>query len=187
MTYRLLFLIPFVLGACDVLGEVTGEGGGGGGESSSQARWPNNVFTVDIGGVYGHSLEEGEIVALDWAAQSTTACWPGNENSNFNGNHVFFATVQPAGSLLTVAVTPEPGLDVSMYLMQLSLNEAPVPPDVPRALSCDYGADVQYDSNPGEVEYFQTLGYPQDVNVLIGVAGANGAVAGDFELELYIQ
>jgi hypothetical protein len=167
---------------CDVVGDVTGIEGG-----ESSARWPNDVFTVDIGGVYAHDLAEGEVVDLAWASQSEVNCWPGNENTNFNGNHVFFATVQPANSFLTVAVTPQPGVDVSMYLMQLSSDEAPVPPNVDRALSCDYGADVQYDSNPGEVEYFSTLGYGTDVNVLIGVAGANGTTAGTFEVELFTE
>jgi hypothetical protein len=57
---------------------------------------------------------------------------------------------------------------------QASGNEVPVLAAVDRALSSDYGADVQHNSNPERVEYFSTLGYGPDANALIGIAGANG-------------
>jgi len=165
------------LTGCGIIAEATG----------GNARWPNDVLTVETGGIYQHDLDEGEVIDLDWADSSSVACWTSNENSNFNGTHVFFATVQPADSVLTVAATPGSNTDISMYLMQLSRDVAPVPPEVTTARSCDISADYQYDSNPGEVEYITTLGYGEDVNVLIGIAGANDTVVGEFDLELYLE
>lgn len=187
MNVRLILLAGAMLMACDSLPDPGGVGGADGGDNERQARWPNEVYTVEIGGLYEHDLSEGKTVDLSWADRSGNACWPGTENSNFNGNHVFFATVQPADTYLTVSAIPEPGLDISLYLYQVDLNEAPVPPDVDGVLSCSISADVQYNSNPGQVEYVRTLGYPRDVHVLIGVAGANDTTEGTFRLELFAE
>ncbi|MFK7927567.1 MAG: hypothetical protein AB8H79_05235 [Myxococcota bacterium] len=177
MKTPLVCIAALWLTGCGFIAEATG----------GNARWPSDVLTVEPGGVYRHDLSEGASIDLDWADSSTVACWTSNENSNFDGAHLFFATVQPADSVLTVAATPGANTDISLYLMQLPLDEAPVPPNVTSARSCDISADYQYDSNPGEVEYITTLGYGDDVNVLIGIAGANGTVDGEFDLELYLE
>lgn len=155
--------------------------------ASATGGWPTDVFRVEDGGVYGHDLSEGEVVDLDWADDSSYACWPGTENTNFSGSHVFFGMVQPPDTYLTVVAVPEPGLDVSLYLMQLADGERWVPPSDSSPLACEAGFDQQNDNNPGEVEYIETLGYPSNVNVLIGVAGANGVTEGAFELEVFLQ
>ncbi|MBN2800626.1 MAG: hypothetical protein JXX28_15900 [Deltaproteobacteria bacterium] len=164
------------LSGCNALSSAAGVG------------WPTDVFTVDIGGIYGHDLSDGAPIDLEWASDSSFACWVGTENQNFDGNHVFFGLTQPANTFLTVAATPEPGLDVSLYLMQMGTDTFIVPPSTDAyPLSCDAGFDQVHDANPGEVEYIETLGYEHDVNVLIGVAGVNGGSSGAFELELYAE
>lgn len=78
--------------------------------SAAGIGWPGDVYNVEIGGVYGHDLADGEVIDLTWAEDSSTACWVATENQNFSGSHVFFGMTQPADSYLTVAVTPEAGL-----------------------------------------------------------------------------
>ena len=150
--------------------------------------WPENVYNVEIGGVYGHDLSEGEVIDLTWASDSSTACWVETENQNFSGSHVFFGLTQPADSYLTVAVTPEAGLDVSMYLMQMTTDLHLVPPSLSSyPNSCNVGFDPIHDANPGESEFVEVLGYPTDTNVLIGIAGTDDLTAGAFELEIYAE
>lgn len=151
--------------------------------------WPGDVYIVEDGGLYGHDLSEGELIDLDWADNSDVACWVETENMNFDGNHVFFALTQPIGDYLTVAATPDPGLDLSIYAMQMTTDLFEVPPsDTLDVFSCEAGFDWVHDANPGEVEYVNLSPRDdQDVHVLIGVAGANGETSGGFELELYSE
>lgn len=149
--------------------------------------WSTDVFTVEIGGIYDHALEDGEVIDLGWAAESNVACFPATENENFDGSHVFFGLVQPANSYMTVAATPELGLDISMYALQMPRDVFETPGGLTNTLNCDDAYDFEFDNNPGELEYIETLGYGDDINVLIGVAGAHGAVAGEFELEIYAE
>lgn len=156
--------------------------------SGAGVGWPVEVFTLDVGGVYAHDLGDGAPLAdLSWAADSSVACWVGTEDQNFNGSHVFFATEQQANTLLTVAVSPEPGLDISIYVMHMDTNQFLVPPDFSAGypLNCDAGVDQVHDSNPGEVEYVEAVGYANPTNIFIGVAGVNGGSVGAFEVELY--
>lgn len=176
MRSNLILLVFLLLSGCASIASATGTG------------WPADVYRVEVGGVYAHDLSEGEVLDLDWADDSSFACWPGTENANFSGSHVFFGMVQPPDTYLTVVAVPEPGLDLSLYLMQIADGERWVPPAAEHApLTCEAGFDQQNDNNPGEVEYIETLGYQTDVNVLIGVAGANGLTEGGFELEIFLE
>ncbi len=141
--------------------------------------WPEGEPTL----TWDDDLASGAPLDLDWADLSSVACWPGTEDSNFDGAHVLFQGSQGADRDLYVRVTPEPGLDVSLYAMQFG-GDIQAPPDVSSCVTCEASADWIDDSNPGVEEEVYLSGF-DPYEVLIGVAGAGGAVTGGFGLELW--
>jgi hypothetical protein len=141
--------------------------------------WPSGEPTLS----WTDDLASGAPVDLDWDDQSSVACWPGTEDANFNGSHVFFEVTQAADIDLYLRVTPEPGVDVSLYAMEFD-GSIQTPPDVSDCLSCEASADWTDDSNPGGTEEVYLSGY-NPYQVLIAVAGANHADTGGFTLELW--
>jgi len=128
-------------------------------------------------------LSSGTTVDLNWADLSSVACWPGTENSNFNGHHVFFELTQAADQALHVRVTPDNGVDVSLYAMEFNGN-VQAPPDVTACVSCEASADWTNDANPGQTEEVFLSGF-NPYEVLIGVAGADHTDTGGFTLEVW--
>jgi hypothetical protein len=134
-------------------------------------------------------LERGGVVALDWAAKSSMACFPATENVNFDGNHVLYQVTLPKSSDLYVTATPtDPSLDLSVYAYQVSATSTPaVPPNVSSATSCEAGYDAKTDNNPGVAETVHLNSTTNQYNVIIGVAGAHGAKAGAFKLKIDVK
>lgn len=153
---------------------------------ASNGGWPASVEPACVGQEIIVNLGSGSTIDLDWADESDVACFPGTENLNFDGNHVFFWFAQPESSVLTVTATPESGVDSSVYVIQ-SANRYEVPPDVVSAVSCEAGYDAQTDSNPGEADEAVVTATTNPYDVLIGVAGAGGITSGSVTLTLALE
>jgi hypothetical protein len=134
-------------------------------------------------------LEDGGKIALDWAAKSSMACWPSTEDMNFNGNHTLFTTTLPSYSDLQITAVPlDPKLDLSVYSYMVSATSTPtLPPGISSALSCEAGYDAKKDKNPGASETVKQIALKNPYRVVIGVAGANGAATGPFELKIDVK
>jgi len=132
-------------------------------------------------------LNEGEVIDLNWADQSTVACWPGTENDNFTGPHVFYGSYIPRSSKLTATATPAEGVDLSLYVIELLSDEYDVPPNLERCVSCEASYDAISNSNPGEVESTYVTAIDSPYNVLIGIAGAAGHTSGGFSLSVSLE
>ena len=130
------------------------------------------------------NLSEGATMELSWASSSSMACWPGNEDPNFTGNHVLYERTQPVSTTFIIRVTPADGVDVSVYGIQRTSGTTTLPPDLTSAFSCEAGYDAPNDSNPGEAEVIELTGYAEYATV-IGVAGANGAASGAYVIEIW--
>ena len=146
--------------------------------------WSTSVAPACVGETIVVDLSDGQAIDLDWADESDVACFPGTENLNFDGNHVFFWYAQPEGSVLTVSIQPDDDVDASVYAIQSAGERYEVPPDVVSAVSCESGYDAQTDSNPGEAESVQLTATTVGYDVLIGVAGAGGTTSGTVTLSL---
>ena len=153
----------------------TPEGNGG---------WASAVAPACVGQSIVVDLSDGQAIDLDWADESDVACFPGTENLNFDGSHVFFWYAQPEASVLTVTIEPDDDLDASVYAIQSAGERYEVPPDVVSAVSCEAGYDAQNDSNPGASESVELTATTAGYDVLIGVAGAGGASSGTVTLNL---
>ncbi len=178
--------LVLLIGGCEDL--KPGDTGAEGCEAAaSGSGWPGNAEPITVGDVLSRDLSCGESVDLDWASDSSVACFPDTEFTNFDGKHQFFSYRQPENSLLTVFVEPDDGVDVSVYVIQSAGDRYEVPPDVTAAISCECAYDAQTDSNPGETEDVTVTATTNGYDVLIGVAGAGGQSSGGFKVSLSLQ
>ncbi len=129
-------------------------------------------------------LADGEKISLDWADDSSIACWPATENENFNGNHVFFTVDKGGKDDIIVEADPASGVDVSLYTLEFSVGSEQTPPDITSAARCEAAFDAQNDANSGEPEATELYGFG-DRTLLIGVAGAKGATSGAFTVRIW--
>ena len=131
---------------------------------------PDDVITGD--------LSEGGILSdLDWAQNSSVACWPGNEHINFMGNHVFYSVDQDPHTLVTATVTPASAdVDVNVYILQQTEGNSQVPPNV--TAWCG-GVPAVNRLNPGR-RFCELTAINKSYYNVIGVAGPEGVVSGGF-------
>ena len=145
-----------------------------------------NVSSVAIGESVTGDLSEGVVLdTLDWAQNSSVACWPGNEHINFMGAHVFYAVDQDPHTLLTARVTPAADdVDVNVYILQQAEGNAQVPPEVTSVVSCEVGFPQSTDSNPGEEDSASVTAINKSYYNVIGVAGPEDVISGGFTLTI---
>ena len=142
------------------------------------------VIEVEVDTSVTGDLSTGEIIDISWAESSLIACWPGNENINFEGAHVFYQLDHPAHTRLTARVIPDDeDLDVNVYILQYGFGDEQIPPDVTTAVTCEAGYPWSTDSNPGEVDSTFVDSVNNDYAIVIGVAGPQGVVSGGYTLE----
>jgi hypothetical protein len=144
------------------------------------AQWPLGVKPAGVGAALIEELAEGEVIDLAWAQQSAVACFPANQDDLFSGPHRFFAVQQAADQGLVISVAPEPGVDLSLYTLQVATNFFGVPPDIQNAVTCD----TALKAGAGEAEVRSLWGPNNPYNVIVGVAGVQGQNTGRFLLEV---
>ncbi len=142
--------------------------------------WPPAVTLLTPSGGLAQAtgnLSNGTCMNLDWADDSSVACFPATRNYFFEGNHVFYALDRAiqGGTEVTVAVQPQPGVEVSLYAYIMGENSFMVPPRVPSVLQCEasYPVGVYPPPNPGQVEQvgFSIPSTAGPYNLFVGVAG----------------
>lgn len=145
----------------------------------------------NVGQISG-SISGGQKIPLRWAESSQVACFPGTRFEMFNGNHVLYRVTMPAATSMKIELKPKNGAPLSLYALRQGSRpqDHAVPPNVQRAISCEASYPI-YANLPGgrtvsnkddgnrKVEFI-SVGSPY--SILIGVAGAKGATAGDFDL-----
>ncbi len=138
------------------------------------------------------NLDRGAPMPLRWAESSQVACFPGTRFNEFQGNHVLYRMVMPPYSELKITVTPKDKKKrTNVYALRLGENNYDLPPNIVRAISCEaaypiYAGTPNYraPAKPKSVEYISiNKGY----NIVIGVAGAERVIAGEYELKIEIQ
>ena len=145
-------------------------------------RAKHNQTTTIRGDIRG-----GKIIPLDWASRSGTACWPATRNVHYNGNHVLYRLEMPPYSEMKVELKPKPGVDLSLYGYQTG-RRVTLPPNGASHL-CEASAlhgvrNIRTTANPGQPERIKLVALKNPYTVIIGVAGAQKARAGAFELKI---
>jgi hypothetical protein len=128
-------------------------------------------------------LEDGKAMSLDWATGTNVGCWPATENRNFDGHHVLTSEVYGPDMDVFVRVTPQDGVDVSLYTLRIAPKDEHLPPTIYRA-SCQASYDRKGDHNPGVSEGVQVRG-SHEYRIVVGVAGAAGAKTGGYRVEVW--
>lgn len=141
------------------------------------------------------NLSQGNILEdLEWAENSSTACWVGIRNVEFEGNHVFYWFDLPKKSIVNITVVPtgKPQGRINIYGF-VSFDFGFIPPNLPRCISCEAGFQQWVSNNLPD--FTKTSG-PQTISlnavnnrmrVFVGVAGAKGFVSGDYELKIEMK
>jgi hypothetical protein len=166
----------------------------GPGTERGPAVTPLKLPPSNAGQIEGN-IKDGKTIPLTWAERSSVACFPGTRFEMFNGNHVFYRVAMPAGSRLTVTLTPKDGKLINLYALRQGANEAAAPPAISSAISCEAKYPIYANVGSGrrvtnkddgtrKIEYI-SVGSPY--SILIGVAGANGLAEGDFTLGVKIE
>lgn len=138
------------------------------------------------------NLNEGEKMEdLSWASRSSTACFPGTQNTKFRGNHVLYQFEIPPYSEVTIKLTPkDKNANFSLYGYQVGTTNFSTPPNLSSCVSCE--ADHKWDyPKKGKSQdhtrsiFFNSIKNPY--NIFIGVAGADDLISGDFTVEIDLK
>lgn len=181
---RFVALALFLAGCADGGGlDLTGEDGYQN-VDTNEDNVPDNLGDPDE--TFDGDLADGAIISLDWADASGVYCWVSTENVNFTGNHVLFPAIDKQGSgNVVIQVDPADGVDVSIYTIENLPGSAETPPDVASPTRCEAAMDQENDNNPGATEVIGPLMGFADREILLGVAGANGATSGAFTVGIW--
>jgi hypothetical protein len=160
--------------------------------------WPGSVSLIELTdgmGIARGDLSEGEeLCTLDWAANSSVACFPLTDRVYFDGRHQFFALSEPppAGSNVYINVVPDDGVEVSAYAFRLGVDSYYLPPFVPSVGQCEASHNIttlDRPPNPGAIEEISFYN-PTDnqYGYFIGVAGyADLILEGGYTVEVQIE
>ena len=137
------------------------------------------------------NLQDGMTMPLRWAENSSVACFPGTRFNEYKGNHLLYRVQMPAASKMDIKVTPKSKKNrINVYALRLGADNLAAPPNVSSCISCEasypiYAGKPNYRmaAKPKSVEY---ISINKPYTILIGVAGAEGVMEGDFELEITI-
>ncbi len=140
------------------------------------------------------NLSQGSIMEdLEWAENSSNACWVGIRNVEFEGNHVFYWFDLPKKSTVKVTVIPKGTMPrVNVYGF-VSFDFKFIPPDLPRCISCEAGFQQWVANNMPD--FTKTAGeqsiefnaISSRMKVFVGVVGAKNFTSGDYELKIEIK
>ncbi len=162
----------------------------------TQAQYPASVITFKsepnkIISLKSNLSKGSKMKNLTWASRSSTACFPGTQNSKFNGNHVLFATNLPPYSEMYITLIPDnKNANMSIYAYQVGTNNFVLPPDLSSCVSCEAEHKQDYAKRGKTQDHTRTVrlnAIKNPYNVVIGVAGADGLTKGGFTLKINLK
>ena len=156
---------------------------------------PLNMPEGQTRGQIKGNIEAGKIIPMRWAESSSVALVPATRFEQFNGKQVFYAIALPANSYIKLKMVPEKNKKINLYaLRESSQGDLQIPPNVTSVISSEASYPIYANLGNGrqvrnrdkgyrEVEYISTN---RSYSIVIGVAGAEGEVEGDFTLDIEI-
>ncbi len=137
------------------------------------------------------NLETGKTMPLEWAGSSSVACFPATRFREYTGNHLLYRIQMPPKAKIKVSVTPKNKKHrINLYALRLGENNYDTPPEIFKAISCEasypiYAGKPNFKA-PSKEQSIELVSIKKSYNILIGVAGAEGVTAGDFDLKIEI-
>lgn len=160
--------------------------------AAGEQKWPADVTvveskpdeTVEVAG----DLSKGKPMDLDFAQKSSNACFVAPAFDHYRGNHVLFATHLPKRSVMNITVTPaDKDADINVYAYSIGATNFSVPPGLASCVSCEASPSSNIPAKVGTAEAVSLNSVNNPYNVVIGVAGAKGRVAGAFTLKVELK
>lgn len=161
---------------------------------ASQAQ---NAKVIDLtlagpNSVLSSNLIQGFLMPLDWAANSSVACFPATRFVEYQGNHILYRVQMPASSVMTITVTPKsPKTRINLYALRLGINNMDAPPAISRAISCEASYPIYAGTPnlraPAKAQSVEYMSIKKPYNIVIGIAGAKGVTEGDFDLQIDVK
>lgn len=138
---------------------------------------------------YRGKLEEGvPIHDLSWAWNSQNACFVSIRQNKFTGNHLLYTTALPAYSEIEISLSPEDGADnMSLYAYSLGSGELRFVPELPSCISCEASFQPDTGQAPGPERKVSLRSGNNPLQVVIGVAGAEGLSSGAYLLTISLK
>ena len=149
----------------------------------------------NVGEVTGN-IDKGQIIPMKWAESSSVALVPGTRFEQFDGNQVFYRITMPAAAKINIKLKAQDGKKINLYaLRQSAQGEQQVPPNVTSAISSEASYPIYANLGGGKRVQNKDKGYREvefisvsrPYSILIGVAGAEGEMEGDFVLRIEIS
>jgi hypothetical protein len=163
---------------------------------SANAQYPEYVKTFDakpnsIVQVKGDLSQGIDMPDLSWASRSSTACFPGTQNTKFNGKHLLFATQIPPYSEMFITVIPDnKSANMSIYGYQVGTSNYSLPPNMTSCVSCEAEHKWDYPKRGKTQDHTRTIRFnaiQNPYNIVIGVAGAEGLASGSFTVKVDLK
>ena len=138
---------------------------------------------------YSGDLSEGvKMQSLDWADNSSVACFPGTQNSKFTGNHLFYVTEIPRYSEMEITVIPDDKkANFSLYSYTDGTTSDVYPPNLNSCVSCEADHKWDYPKRGKTQDHTRSVKHTAINNpyrVVIAVVGAEGLTTGTFQLQI---
>jgi hypothetical protein len=138
-------------------------------------------------------LESGVTLdRLDWAWDSSVACFPGTEQTYFDGRHVFFRAEIPTRSRMFITVTPkDPTVNLSAYAYEIGVGAQTLPPDLTTVVSCESERKWDRPKRGKSQDHSRVL--PQltaianPYSVIIAVTSPKAVTAGEFDVAVRVE
>ena len=156
----------------------------------THSSWPSNVEQLSVGAAGLGSLDvAGDLAAgacmnLAFASNSSVACFPATQDASFQGNQVFYAFVMPPASEATISLTSA-NATANLYGYMNGDDTYMVPPHVPSTITCEASIPPVTDVASDTIYFQNTADVPR--NILLAVSGENGAVTGEFDLNVDVH
>ena len=130
-------------------------------------------------------LAFGETVDPAWATEQGIRCFEAEVAAQFAGHNVFFEVRNsPPDSTLKATVSGG-GLDLGLYAYSIDLGEElTLPPDVSSVRDCGSSTDPLPDLADPLAAPVELRVPAEAITVILGVAGAEGVVKGEFTLDI---
>lgn len=174
-------------------GRSTGGGGEAGHLDAAETWIPPTAWPAEVQQLHVvHDVQvEGELgdgapIDTTWSYAPVRVCFSVIEaQSHFAGPQVLYALAEPLPELstLTLELTPDAGVEASIFAYQLPVDTFYVPPHVPTVIECRYS----FESGPAGSQTLKLTALDGAYNVLVAVAGPQPGAAGGYTLELVIE
>lgn len=136
-------------------------------------------------------IKTGTEIDLQWAANSSVACFPATRFDHFDGKQVAYSFSLPKYTRAKIELTPKgKDKDLSLYAYSMGTTRNDLPPNVPSVVSCEasYGTNsMSKPYNPGGAESVELMAINNPYNAIIVVAGAQGLGSGAFDLKVTLS